>query len=256
MKLIDTHAHLYDEAFDADLPQVILRAKEAGVEQILLPAIDAETTPKMWEIVAQYPDYCFGMQGIHPTSIKADYQQELDSFEEALKQHQPIAIGEIGIDLYWDKTFIAQQQTVFEYQVQRAIELDLPLSLHCRDGFAPLLNSLKKFDRNKIRGVYHCFSGSPDNAREVSALGDFYFGIGGVATFKNARFTDRLNEIPLSRILIETDAPYLTPSPFRGKRNEPAYVRYIAATLSEVYGVDEVLLAEQTSLNAKKLFSL
>ncbi|MBQ2025773.1 MAG: TatD family hydrolase [Paludibacteraceae bacterium] len=254
--MIDTHTHIYDEAFLPDAEAMVLRAKEAGITHAILPNVDASTVDAMRCFHAQFPDFTSMMIGIHPTSIQADYQAELDAFnaEISLRASDYIAIGEIGLDLYWDKTYLQEQKKVFEYQIDVAIQLQKPICIHCRDAFNEVVDSLKKFNPAQLNGVFHCFTGTPQMAEQIAKLGNFYYGIGGPATYKNAKFIDQILHIPLSRILLETDAPYLPPVPFRGKRNEPAYVPYVAQKLADIYGITVFEVDEQTTKNVKTLF--
>ena len=254
--MIDTHTHIYDEAFAADADAMVARAVEAGITQALLPNVDASTIASMRRFAAQYPTFCSMMMGIHPTSVGADYQQEMQAFDSEIAAHakEYIAIGEIGLDLYWDKTFLEQQKKVFEYQIDMAIQLGKPICIHCRDAFNEVVGCLQKFNPSQLRGVFHCFTGTPEMAKQIARLGEFYYGIGGPATYKNAKFIADIPQIPLSKILLETDAPYLPPVPYRGKRNEPAYVVYVAQKLAQVYDVSVTEIEKQTTENVKTLF--
>lgn len=254
--MIDTHTHIYDEAFAEDADAMVARALQAGVEHVFLPNVDASTLESMRNFASQYPSFCSMMMGIHPTSVDANYKAELAVFDDEILRcaSDYIAIGEIGLDLYWDKTFLLQQQAVFEHQIDVAIQLQKPICIHCRDAFNEVVASLKKFKSSQLHGVFHCFTGTPEMAKQIACLGDFYYGIGGPATYKNAKFIYDIPQIPLSRILLETDAPYLPPVPFRGKRNEPAYVAYVAQKLAEVYGVSLQEIENQTNQNVKSLF--
>src|SRR5574344_557220 len=254
MRLIDTHSHIYSEEFSADRDEVISRALTAGVEHIFMPNVDSTSIAAMLETRNKWPELCHVMMGVHPTSVNANYRDELAVFDKNIDDNFYVAVGEIGIDLYWDKTYLNQQRTVFEHQIDVAIQKSLPIVIHCRDSFAEVIASLRKFDKSKLRGIFHSFSGVKDQAREIFLSGDFYLGIGGVCTYKNAKFSERLFEIPIDRIVLETDAPYLTPVPFRGKRNEQAYLVYVAKKLASVYKIEEYELAEQTSKNAENLF--
>ena len=254
--MIDTHAHIYDEAFNADVADMVQRAIDAGVTHVILPNVDAFTITPMRALAAQYPAFCSMMIGIHPTSVDAAYAAQLKAFDEQIAKYQDqyVAIGEIGLDLYWDKTFLAQQKRVFEYQVDVSIQLGKPICIHCRDAFNEVVDSLKKFNPSQLRGVFHCFTGTPQMAQQIARLGNFYYGIGGPATYKNAKFIDQIAQIPLERIVLETDAPYLPPVPFRGKRNEPSYVVYVAQKLAQIYQISVSEVEKQTSQNVKTLF--
>ncbi|MBR2617776.1 MAG: TatD family hydrolase [Paludibacteraceae bacterium] len=254
--MIDTHTHIYDEAFADDADLIVSRALEAGVTHVILPNVDASTVDKMRAFAHKYPTFCSMMMGIHPTEIGENYQTELAVFDAEIQKRADdyVAIGEIGLDLYWDKTYLEQQKRAFEYQVDVAIQLDKPICIHSREAFHEIVDSLKKFSSAKLRGVFHCFTGTPEMAVQIARLGDFYYGIGGPATYKNARFIDQMPQIPLSRILLETDAPYLPPVPHRGKRNEPSYVVYVAQKLAQVYNISLSELEKQVNQNVKTLF--
>ncbi len=255
MRIIETHAHLDDPQYAEDLDAVVLRAKQAGVEKILLASVTMRDIEKLKSLEKQYPDYVYTMIGIHPQEVNAEsYKDELDAFDRAIADGKYIAVGEIGIDLYWDKTTRAEQETVFRHQIAAAIEKNLPIAIHARDALQPTVDILREFDKTKLHGVLHCFSGAPENAQIMMSLGDFYFGIGGVSTFKNAKFTERLAEIPLDRIVLETDCPYLAPTPHRGERNEPSFLPLIAGKLAAVYGKTIEEIGKITTNNAERLF--
>ena len=254
MRIIDTHTHIYDAAFDADRDAVVRRAREAGVGQVLLPNEDSGSYAAMRATQAAYPDFCRVMLGVHPTSVNEQWRREMEFFDDHIGDPGWTAVGEIGLDLYWDKSFLPQQKQVFEHQLAAAVEKGLPVSIHSREAFAETIASLRRFDAGRLRGVIHAFSGGAEQAREYSRLGDFYFGIGGVSTYKNARFVEQLPMVGLDRIVLETDAPYLTPVPMRGHRNEPAYLVHVAGRLAQVFGLDAETVAETTSQNAEKLF--
>ncbi len=254
MRIIETHAHLDDPQYAEDLDEVILRAKQAGVEKVLLASVTMRDIEKLKALESKYLGFCYTMVGVHPQEVNASYKEELDAFDREIHSGKFIAVGEVGIDLYWDKTTQAEQEIVFRHQVASAVEMGLPIAIHARDAFQPTVNILREFDKNKLHGVLHCFSGAPENARTMMSLGDFYFGIGGVSTFKNAKFTERLSEIPLDRILLETDCPYLAPVPMRGKRNEPSFLPFVAGKLAQIYSVTAEQVGEITSKNAEKLF--
>lgn len=254
--MIDTHTHIYDEAFACDADAMVQRAIDAGVTHAILPNVDASTIDALHQFAARFPSFCSLMMGIHPTSVDAHYAQQLAAFNTQMAQDASryVAVGEIGLDLYWDKTYLNEQKIVFEHQIDTAIQLGLPICIHCRDAFNEVISSLKKFHPSRLNGVFHCFTGSPQMAQQIAKLGNFYFGIGGPATYKNAQFIADIPQIPLSRILLETDAPYLPPVPFRGKRNEPSYVVYVAQKLAQVYGVTLQEVEKQTTQNVKTLF--
>lgn len=252
--MIDTHAHIYDSVYANDCLEMVERCKDAGVEHVILPNVDEQSWTEIKAFHDKFPDFTSVMLGIHPTSIGEDYQRLIDFFDTEVEKGEYIAIGETGLDLYWDKTFLEQQKKAFEHQIDVALEKDLPICIHCRDAFAEIIDSLKKFKGKPIRGVIHAFSLYPENAKQYLEYGDFYFGLGGVITYKNAKFPERLGEIPLDRILLETDAPYLTPVPHRGKRNEPSYLVHIAEKIAQIYGRTTEEIKNITTENAKRLF--
>ncbi len=256
MNLIDTHSHIYQEDFDEDRTDVIARAAHAGIRQILLPNIDVESIPKMNRLSAEYPDSCFPMMGLHPTSVGEDYQKQLDIIHSWFSKQPYIAVGEIGLDLYWDKTHLREQIEAFETQLQWSIELDLPVVIHNRDAFIHVMNSIRKTGANRLRGIFHSFGGTKEELDEILALPHFLVGINGVVTFKNSGLSEVLKDCPIEKIVLETDAPYLSPVPFRGKRNEPVYMLHTAEKLAAIFstGVEEI--ARQTTGNVKRLFRL
>ena len=255
MKIIDTHTHLYLKHFKDDIDDVIARAKESGVQKFIFPAIDSSHFDSMHNLKNKYPDEIYLMSGLHPTDVKENYKDELDFVVNTLKTNNYVAIGEIGIDLYWDKSFLKQQQEAFTYQIRLAIKNDLPIVIHCRDAFDEIFEILVKENCDKLRGVFHCFTGNIDQAKRAIDLG-FILGIGGVVTFKNGGIDKFLHKIDLKNIVLETDSPYLAPVPFRGKRNESSYLIYILEKLSEIYGISKEKIAEITSKNAEKVFRL
>jgi len=254
--LIDTHSHIYSEEFDADRAEVIQRAKSVGVEHIILPNVDSETLPRMLALEAEYPGYCYSAIGLHPTSVKENYLEELALVKSELKRRNWIAIGEIGIDLYWDKTFLAEQIKAFQQQLDWALEYKLPGIIHVRDSFRETMNALEPFRNKGLAGVFHSFTGTLEEAQEIIAFGGFKLGINGIVTFKNSGLAAVVENIDLKHILLETDSPYLTPAPYRGKRNESAYTQLVANKLAEVYHCSPELIDEQTTLNAKSLFAI
>ncbi|WP_300596483.1 TatD family hydrolase [Niabella sp.] len=253
--LIDTHAHIYSKEFDAGRPEMIQRAFDASVTTILMPAIDSETHPSMLEVEAAYPGKCLSMIGLHPVSVKENFKEELQKIEALLKERSFIAIGETGLDFYWDLSFKQQQEAALEQQIEWALEYNLPLVIHSRESTDACLEIIKKYTPSGLRGVFHCFGGSLNQARAIIEAG-FYLGIGGVLTFKKAGLDQVLKDIPLEHLVLETDAPYLAPVPYRGKRNEPAYLPLIAQKLAEVYETPPEEIARITTANAKKLFAL
>ena len=253
--MIDTHSHIYSEEFDADGDEVIQRAKEAGVTKIVLPNVDAQSLPRMLELEAQYPDYCYAAVGLHPESVKENYQIELDIIREELERRRYIAVGEIGIDLYWDKTYQTEQILAFQTQVEWAIEFNLPVIIHVRNSHNETIQALKPYAGKGLKGIFHCFGGTPEEAAEIFSLGDFKLGIGGVVTFKNSGLAASLMHIPPENLVLETDSPYLTPAPFRGKRNESAYTVLVAEKLAQVYDMSVGEIDRITTENACSVFS-
>ena len=256
--LIDTHTHLYDEAFDQDRDSAIERALAAGVSTMLLPAIDSASLSRQEELAQAYPSLFREMIGLHPTSVKEDYQKELELVKQKLfnePEHRYVAIGEIGLDYYWDRTFETEQIVALTQQIHWAKEVGLPIALHVRKAHNELFELLKKLNYTQYEGVMHCFGGSVQEARRALDMG-LYIGIGGVVTFKNATMAEVAAAVPLERIVLETDAPYLAPVPMRGKRNESAYLTYIAEQIAKVRGISIETVMETTSQNAHKLFKL
>lgn len=252
MIFIDTHSHIYLDQFDADRSSVIERAVANGVKKILLPNVDVSTIEPMHKLVDEFPDVCLPMIGLHPTSVDGDFRRGLKVVEELAATCRYCAIGEIGIDLYWDKTFQKEQEYAFVYQLEIAKYYKLPVAIHGRKAMNELLRLLKGVD---VQGVFHCYGGSVEEVRRVLDMG-FYIGIGGVVTYKNASLVDVVRETPLDRILLETDSPYLPPVPYRGERNESTYIPIIATKVAEIKNVDISLVAEQTTASATKLFNL
>ena len=258
MIFIDTHCHLYDEAFDADRDEVLQRALDASVTTLLLPAIDNQSHDKQELLASQHP-HCFRqMMGLHPTSVKEDFEQELAIVHDRLFRNSEfnyVAVGEIGMDLYWDRTFEVQQREVLRRQLRWAEELDLPVCLHIRKAHNEVFNLLRELNRPTWRGVMHCFGGSVQEAQRALEMG-FHLGIGGVVTFKNATMAEVVKVVPLDRLLLETDAPYLSPVPHRGQRNEPSYIPLIAQHIADFRGVSLAEVAAITTASARTLFCL
>ncbi|MBK7432458.1 MAG: TatD family hydrolase [Chitinophagaceae bacterium] len=253
MKLIDTHSHIYLEEFKADIDSVIERARKAGVEKIFLPAIDSRETDHLLDLEKKFPGVCVAMTGLHPCSVKAGYRTELDLVNRALGERVYAAVGEIGLDFHWDKTYITEQYEAFEIQIGWALEHDLPIVIHSRDAMQECIDVVRRSSSKGVKGIFHCFGGSYEQARQIIDLG-MYLGIGGVVTYKNSGLAEVLDRIDLQHLVLETDAPYLTPVPYRGKRNECAYLAIIAEKLAQIKktSLDEV--AAITSANAEKIF--
>ena len=251
--LVDTHAHIYLNQFAEDRDEVISRALDYDVQRIYLPNVDRKTIEPMLALEAAYPKHCFAMMGLHPCSVKENYEEELALVKEWLWKRDFCAVGEIGTDLYWDKSFYKQQVDAFQRQMEWAKELDIPIVIHCRDSLEVTIDLVREAKTEKLRGIFHCFGGTVEQAQAIVALG-FHIGIGGVATFKKSGLDKVLPQIPLSAVVLETDAPYLTPVPFRGKRNESAYIHHIAMHLASVYSVSMKTIAKMTSQNAQEIF--
>ena len=255
MKIIDTHTHLYLNQFKDDIDKVIQRSIDKGINKFIFPAIDSTHFDDMHDLKNKYPGSIYLMSGLHPTNVKENYKEELEFVVNSLKSHSYVAIGEIGIDLYWDKTYLKQQQDAFEFQIRLAIKNDLPIVIHCREAFDEIFEILDKENCSKLRGVFHCFTGTLEQANRAIRLG-FKLGIGGVVTFKNGGIDKFLSQIDLKHIVLETDSPYLAPVPFRGKRNESSYITYVIDKLSEIYGLPIKEIASVTTKNAEKVFAL
>jgi len=255
MKLIDTHSHIYSEAFDEDIAEAIQRAKDANVGQIFLPNIDSESIEPMFELVKEYPNFCLPMMGLHPTSVKENYVEELAICEQWLNEEKFIAIGEIGIDLYWDKTYLKEQLFAFEKQLNWAVERKLPAVIHSRDSFSEIFEVLESFKSKKLTGVFHSFTGNLEQANKAIDMG-FLLGLNGILTFKNSGLDRVVKEVDTKHLILETDSPYLAPTPKRGKRNESAYVALIAKKLAEIHDLSLAEVTEITSRNAQALFKI
>lgn len=253
MNLIDTHAHLYSEEFAQDIDLVMERAIKAGVKKFYLPAIDSTATEAMLALEEKYPGVCIAMMGLHPCYVKANVKEELDLVKEWLGKRKFAAVGEIGLDFYWDKTFEKEQYEAFDQQMQWALDKQLPIVIHTRNAMQETINRVKPFAAKGLKGIFHCFSGSVESASQIIQM-DFHLGIGGVVTYKNAGLPEVLAEIPLDRLVLETDAPYLSPVPYRGKRNESSYLTYVVSKLSDIKQVSEVDIARITTENAEKIF--
>jgi TatD DNase family protein len=251
---IDTHAHLYVKEFAEDREEMLRRAVEHGVKKIYLPNIDITTIDSMLALESTHPELCFAMIGLHPCSVKDDYKEQLAVIHQWLERRTFAAIGETGTDLYWDKTFIGAQTECLEQHIAWARDYKRPIVLHSRDTLELNIDIIKSFQDGSLSGVFHCFTGSKDQAKEIIDLG-FMLGIGGVVTFKNATIGDVVRDIPLESIVLETDSPYLSPAPHRGKRNESAYLHLVAEKIAQVRGVDVKVVAEVTTANAERLFA-
>ena len=255
MRFIDTHSHLYDEAFTSEEDAAVARSVEAGVDRIILPDIDSQSREVMFALADRHPGTLFPCLGLHPTSIDAGWEAEMEKMQD-YDTRKIVAIGEIGIDCYWSKDFLEQQKEAFRRQLKTAHERNLPVIIHSRDASAVIIDILKECRSLDLRGVFHAYSGSIETYREIAKLGDWYIGIGGVLTFKKASIAETVKEIPIERIILETDSPYLTPAPHRGKRNESSYIPFIAARLDELTGIELSEVAAQTTANAEKLFEI
>ena len=262
-KLIDTHCHVYDEAFREDLQQVMERAVEAGLERLLLPNINPQTIDDLLRVCDTWPDLCRPMIGLHPEDLADDFKSQLKGLKELLDkdrmeggEHRYIGIGETGLDLYWDTTRLDDQILSFREQIEWALQYDLPVVIHSRESFTQLYEVLSDYRERGLRGVFHCFSGSAQEASALMEFEGFMFGIGGVLTYKKSTLPSVLPLIPLDRVVLETDCPYLSPVPFRGKRNEPSYIVNTALVMAQVYGLDPDEIASITSRNANLLFRL
>ena len=253
MILIDTHTHLYSEEFDGDRKEAVERCLANHITKLYLPNVDSESIPRMLELEKQFPENCFAMMGLHPCSVKENYKEELAIAKSWLDKRKFAAIGEIGIDLYWDKTFFKEQQEAFATQINWALEFNLPIVIHCREAFDEIYEVLSSFKKLPA-GIFHCFSGSKEQADKVIALGGFKLGIGGVLTFKNSGLDKVVEQLDMQHLVLETDSPYLAPIPFRGKRNESSYVKLVAEKLSQLKNISLEEVAELTTKNAIGIF--
>lgn len=253
--LIDTHAHIYSEEFLHDVDEVLKRAYDNDVKKTILPNIDSGTVKRLLDLNDAYPHLCFPLMGLHPTSVSSDYAEELEAVEYWLGKRDFYGIGEIGIDLYWDRTYLKEQQDAFRYQIKLAKVHQLPAVIHVRESFEEVCAIIRDEQDGTLTGVFHCFSGNEAEAQKIIDLG-FLLGIGGVVTFNNNRLAEVIKKLPLSNLVLETDAPYLTPVPKRGKRNESAYIIYIAQEVAKIYDISVSEVAEITSENARRLFRI
>ncbi|RYU90509.1 TatD family deoxyribonuclease [Mucilaginibacter terrigena] len=255
MVLTDTHTHLYYETDEAKRMQLMHRCRDNSVDRLFLPNVDAASVPLMFDLLNAYPGNCYPMLGLHPCSVKDSWEEELTVIQPALYQHKIYAIGEIGIDLYWDKTFLTEQIRAFKLQINWAKNLKLPIVIHCRDAFDEVYQVLLDEQDENLRGIFHCFAGSLEQANKITDLG-FYLGIGGVVTYKNAGLDKILPQIDLKHVVLETDSPYLTPVPYRGKPNESSYLIYVAEKVAELYQISVEQVANITTDNSKKVFGV
>jgi TatD DNase family protein len=253
MNLIETHAHIYSSKFDSDRDEVIQTIREAGIEKVFMPNVDVETIDAMLECEQRYPDLCVPMMGLHPCDVKEDFQKQLYIMEEWLNKRPFAAVGEIGLDLYWDKSFFEQQKEALKIQISWAKEKNLPIVLHCRDSMDETIEIIKEEQDGNLKGIFHCFTGSLNQGQEIINLG-FLLGIGGVATFKNGGLDQVIPNLGLEHLVLETDSPYLAPVPYRGKRNSPAYLPIIAEKVGDYLSISKEEVAKRTKQNALNLF--
>lgn len=253
--ITDTHTHLYSEQFDQDRDAMIQRAKNTGVQRFFIPAIDSSYTERMFSLEKNYPSDVFLMMGLHPTSVKENYESELLHVKEWIDKKSFVAIGEIGIDLYWDKTYLKEQKKAFQTQIKWAKEKKLPIVIHCRNAFDEIFDILELEKGPDLYGVFHCFTGTLKQAEKAISY-NMKLGIGGVVTFKNGKIDTFLNQIPLQHIVLETDAPYLSPTPFRGKRNESSYIKFVIEKLTSIYELPFSEIINITTENSKEVFGI
>jgi TatD DNase family protein len=254
MNLFDTHTHLYLPEFKADIEEVLARAKAAGVTKFYLPNIDSSSITDLLELEKNYPDSCIAMMGLHPCSVKENYKDELKLVNEWLGKRSFAAVGEIGLDYYWDQSFIPQQKEAFAMQIDWALHYDIPIVIHSRNSMQDCIDIVKQKQNGKLKGIFHCFGGTLDEAKQIMDI-NFLMGIGGVVTYKKAGLAELLKDIPIAHLVLETDAPYLTPVPFRGKRNEPSYLIYVVEKIAEAKSMSTEEVVIGTSENALKLFA-
>lgn len=255
MNLIDTHTHMFSSQFDQDREQIVKECIESGIETLLLPNINSETIDAMWSLCDLFPKNCFPMIGLHPCDVKEDYQKELDIVLQELKNRKYVAVGEIGIDLHWDKTTVDIQKNAFDQQIKWAIDFDLPIAIHIRESFEEVFEVLEQNIHPKLRGVFHCFTGTLEQAQKAISMG-FMLGVGGVVTFKNSGVDKVLENIDLKHLVLETDSPYLAPTPLRGKRNDSRNLQLICDKLAQLNDLESSEVARITSKNAQTLFKL
>ncbi len=256
MQIIDTHTHLFSEEFNDDRDEVVKRAIAQGVEKLILPNIDSSTITEMLNLSKKYPENCYPLIGLHPSSVNENFEKELQIVEQYLAKEKFYGIGEIGIDLYWDKTFIEQQKQAIIHQIKLAKQHSLPIIIHVRNSFDEVLSIIDEYNDEKLTGIFHCFTGDYEQAKHIIEYGGFKLGIGGVLTFKNSNLRDVIKDVSLEHLVLETDSPYLSPTPYRGKRNESAYIVKVAEKLAEIYNISVSEIAEITTANALELFDL
>jgi TatD DNase family protein len=252
--IIDTHAHLYVDAFDSDRKEMIQRAKEANVSSIYLPNIDSGSIDQMHQMENDYPGYCFAMMGLHPCSVKDNYVEELNICKTFLEERPYVSIGEIGIDLYWDKSFQKEQERAFRTQIEWADQYEIPFVIHSRDSLDLTIEIVSEMQQGRLRGIFHCFTGTIEQAEKIIDVG-FFMGVGGVITFKNSGVAEVIKDVSLKHLVLETDSPYLSPAPYRGKRNESAFLEFIVDKIAYVKGLDTEKVISQTTKNAKFIFN-
>ena len=253
--LIDTHSHLYLKEFDTDRKEVVENAVKADIQKIILPNIDSSSVDGMMEMLQTFPDICYPLMGLHPTSVQSNYKEELRNVEKWLKKYKFCGIGEIGIDLYWDKTYKKEQIEAFRHQIDLSIKYQLPIVIHSRDSLNEIFEVLDDYQNSNLNGIFHCFPGNVAQAQKAISLG-FFIGIGGIVTFKNSGLDKIVSQLSPENIVLETDSPYLAPAPYRGKRNESAYIKIIAQKIAEILNVDYEEIAEITTKNAMTIFNI
>jgi TatD DNase family protein len=253
--MIDTHCHLYTKEFNEDIDVIMQNAKSVGVTKCFLPAIDKDSINSMITLANNYPENCFLMAGLHPCSVRENYLEEIEQVKKMMQEQKIYGIGETGLDFYWDKTFIKQQYEALEIQIELALEHNLPLILHTRDALHETIEVIKKYKHTALRGIFHCFGGSLEQAKDIIKTG-FYMGIGGIVTYKNAGVAEVLKQVNMQHLVLETDAPYLTPVPFRGKRNESSYLKYIVEKIAAVKNLSVEEVENITTANAEKIFGV
>ncbi len=247
---------MYSDQFNSDLAEAVARCKADGVDRIFLPNIDLASIEPMLKLEESYPHTCFSMMGLHPCSVKEDFEKQLDHMEKLWNQRDFVAVGEIGIDLYWDKTFLAEQQEAFRRQIRWAKEKKRPIVIHCRESFEEIFQIVDELNDDSLSGIFHCFTGTTSQAKKIIEYGNFWLGIGGVLTFKNSGLDNVVKDIDLNHLVLETDSPYLAPAPFRGKRNESAYVKLVASKLADIKQIPIEEVARQTTDNSRQIFGV